>query len=178
MTLFILVRRRLLFGKFELFGLLTDVGLRGGDERLGGIGGVLGLDAETDADVDSDVDVAGDVLRLSLLGTRVGAWIDLGECTIRISSAGELSRLGGGELNPVFERGDESMFNPSRRLCGRSFSDTADGAMLDIDEDRCNAGTCSRAGVGVVGASLNARGTETRVAPRFTPRIEPDAGDD
>lgn len=57
----------------------------------------------------------------------------IGAPSIFSSNAGELSRLGGGELRPVSDRDDEV---PGRRLIGRWSCSDALEIMLEVDNER------------------------------------------
>lgn len=104
-----------------------------------------------------------------VLGLRAG--VEGGSCLSETlggkSSSGVASRLGGGELKPVFNNGGESL--PGRRLVSRlSDSDTTD-AQLTAEGERLREDG-DRSGWGIGSARM---GTGERPWPRFVPRIVP-----
>lgn len=83
------------------------------------------------------------------------------------SSSGVTSRLGGGELRPVFERGEVS---PRWRFVARWSSSDAVELQLIVDVERTRALDDGTPNCGMVSARM---GTGARPEPRLVPRTDP-----
>lgn len=163
---FVLPERRAGFSSLKM-GMPPRRGIKlreRGSSRCAGLGGVITCVLESKVSLD-----AGGVVgsSLSSIGKVVGAG--------GRSSAGVVSRLGGGELRPDLARGE----SPLRRFVARwSSSDTLELQLaLEVDRTRRPACVSARRGVLAGGGAWPRTGwgeeTGVRPEPRLIPRTEP-----